>query len=116
MTNFISMKKYSGLNLSIIVFVFALFSGCKKDNKKLTPSCDGSKPTFTNGVKSIIDSKCASSGCHPGYSTYNGIKGITQNGDFTKEVLNDQSMPKNSSLSQDQINTLQCWANNGFPE
>lgn len=94
----------------------ALLGSCKKDSKKLTPSCDGSKPTFTSGVKSIIDSKCASSGCHPGYSTYNGIKGITQNGDFTKEVLNDQTMPKNTSLSQDQINTLQCWANNGFPE
>lgn len=104
------------LPYSLLLFFSVALSNCNKDQKKLTPSCDGSKPTFNSGVKSIIDSKCASSSCHPGYSTYNGIKGITQNGDFTKEVLTNQTMPKNTSLSQDQINLLQCWANNGFPE
>jgi len=82
----------------------------------LSASCDGSHPTYNNGIKSIIDSRCSSSGCHPGYSTYNGIKGILQNGDFTQEVLTNQTMPKNSSLSQDEINKIQCWANDGFPE
>ena len=110
------MNLHIPLRFLTMLFCCAMFSNCKKDNKKLTPTCDGSRPTFTNGVKTIIDNTCASSGCHPGYSTYNGIKGITQNGDFTKEVLQDQTMPKNSSLSQEQINTLQCWANNGFPE
>jgi len=102
---------------TLIAITFCLFAlACKKENKKLSPSCDGSHPTYTNGIKSIIDSKCANTSCHPSYSTYNGIKGITQNGEFTREVLTDQTMPKNSSLSQDEINKIQCWANDGFPQ
>lgn len=98
-------------------FVFALFTtlivwGCKKDK----PSCDGSDPNYNEDIRSIINANCATSNCHPSYSTYAGLESILDNGDFKKEVLEKQSMPKNKDLSSDQLNLLQCWVENGYKE
>jgi hypothetical protein len=104
--------------LLIINFFFLLSTACKKDKEqeKVTPVCDGSAPTYQNTIKSIIDSKCATSNCHSNYTNYNGLRPALENGSFRREVLVDQTMPQNSTLSQDQLNKIQCWANNGFPE
>jgi hypothetical protein len=109
-----AMKKAMLLALMSIFMVVS----CKKDKQsdKLTPSCDGSAPTYESTIKSIIDSKCATSNCHSNYSTYGGLQTDLQDGDFRREVLVDQTMPQGSSLTQDQLNKIQCWANNGFPE
>jgi hypothetical protein len=95
-----------------------LIASCKKDKDsgKLTPSCDGSHPTYQSQIKSIIDSRCATSNCHPNYGTYEGLLPDLQGGDFRREVLVNQTMPQGSSLTQDQINKIQCWVNDGFPE
>ena len=95
-----------------------MIASCKKDKESgnLTPSCDGSSPTYQSEVKSIIDSRCATSNCHPNYSTYDGLLPDLEGGDFKREVLVNQTMPQGSSLTQDQIKTNQCWVNNDFPE
>ncbi|MFM7235033.1 MAG: hypothetical protein ACKOZM_10630 [Flavobacteriales bacterium] len=98
-----------------VALILALAT-CKKENAKLSPVCDGSHPTYDGEIKSIIDSRCATSGCHPGYSSYNGLNAILQNGQFKREVITNQSMPQNSALTQDQINKIQCWVNDGYPE
>ena len=103
------MKKFHFLIVTFIISV-ALLS-CKKTQKV---TCDGSTPTYNSFVKSIVDSKCVS--CHGSYSTYQGLSSITTNGEFEKEVLINQSMPEGGSLSQDDLNKLQCWVENGFPE
>jgi hypothetical protein len=104
--------------LLCLLFLLAGLVACKKDKKsdKLTPTCDGSSPTYQSAIKSIIDSKCATSNCHPNFSTYGGLQQDLQSGSFSKEVLKDQTMPKGSALSQDQLNKIQCWADNGFLE
>jgi hypothetical protein len=108
------MKK----SIIYLVSTLALIASCKKDDDsgKLTPSCDGSHPTYQSQIKSIIDARCASSNCHPNYSTYDGLLPDLEGGDFRREVLVNQSMPQGSSLTQDQINKIQCWVNDGFPE
>ncbi len=85
--------------------------GCKKKQKV---TCDGSAPTYNSYVQSVVNSNCVS--CHGSYSTYNGLSSITSNGQFEQYVLINQSMPQNGSLSQDELNKLQCWVDNGFPE
>jgi len=87
---------------------------CNKASGKLTPKCDGTTPTYTSTVKTIIDDNCIS--CHSAYSSYSGLNSITSNGQFEKHVLTKQDMPDGGSLSQDQLNKLQCWVENGFPE
>lgn len=102
-----------------ILFLFGLLIGsCRKEKEsgKLTPTCDGSHPTYQSEIKSIIDSRCATSNCHPNFNTYEGLQPELEGGDFRREVLENQSMPQGSSLTQDQINTIQCWVNDGYPE
>jgi len=102
----------------LVCLALILFTSCKKekDSDKLTPTCDGSSPTYQSTIKSIIDSKCATPNCHSTFSDYSGLQPILQDGSFRREVLVDQTMPEGSSLSQDQLNKIQCWVNNGFPE
>ena len=99
----------------LLLFAFALLAvvACNK-SKKIQVSCDGSSPTYNSFVKDVVNSNCIS--CHSGYSTFAGLSTITTNGRFEKYVLVDQTMPESGSLSQDVMNKLQCWVNNGFPE
>ena len=93
------------------------FAACEKeDDSKLTPACDGSHPTYNATIKAIIDVRCGTANCHSNYTSYNGLSEIIQNGSFKREVLINQSMPQGSSLTQTQINTIQCWVNDGYPE
>ncbi len=45
-----------------------------------------------------------------------GLQDIINNGEFESEVLTNQSMPRGSKLSQSDINAIQCWVDNGYPE
>lgn len=96
------------------------FAGCS--GELLTPECDGSTPTYDGEVKTLIDANCTSSGCHGfsssrgDYTTYAGIEADLNNGKFEREVLKNQSMPQDGSLTQAEINTVQCWLDNGFAE
>lgn len=105
------MKRLPFLILAGLTVV--TLAACKK-NQKVSVSCDGSTPTYNSYVKGIINSNCIN--CHSGYSTYSGLSTITSNGKFEKEVLVNQTMPDGGSLTQDELNKLQCWVNNGFPE
>jgi len=112
------MKKSSYYYFTGILVALSLSFGlgatsCKK-KKKVTPVCDGTNATYNNTVKAIVNNSCVS--CHSNYSSYSGLSSITSSGQFTQHVLTDQDMPKGSSLSSDQLNKLQCWVNNGFPQ
>lgn len=103
------------------IICVALVFSCKK-SKKLTPKCDGSKPTYNAGIKAIIDNNCTGSSCHVAgspygnFTSYNGLAPYLTNGLFKRDVLEMQIMPKNKNLSQEDINKIQCWVDNGYPE
>jgi hypothetical protein len=101
--------------LNLLPLIIALLA-CNKSSTKTTPTCDGTASTYNSNIKAIIDGACTSSGCHPGYTSYSAIKTILDNGQFKKEVLTNQTMPKNTKLSTDQLNKIQCWADAGFIE
>ena len=104
------------MNKTNSILFLVILSGvlsCNKSKNKITPVCDGSSPTYNSFVANFISTNCAS--CHD-YSTYAKLSAITQSGAFTQFVLTDQSMPKNSSISDADLNKLQCWVDNGFPE
>lgn len=112
-------KKNSYYYFTGVLVVLSLSIGlgatsCKKKKNKITPVCDGTNATYNNTVKSIVNSNCVS--CHSNYSSYSGLSSITTNGQFTQHVLTDQDMPENGSLTSDQLNKIQCWVNNGYPE
>ncbi|HAD14404.1 MAG TPA: hypothetical protein DCF33_18435 [Saprospirales bacterium] len=92
-----------------------VLDSCRKD-KAENIECDGSNPTYDGQIRAIINSNCASNSCHPGYSSYEGLEGILQNGRFEREVLIDQTMPRNGNLSAGELSKIKCWVENGFPE
>ncbi|MBL4578099.1 MAG: hypothetical protein JKY18_11900 [Flavobacteriales bacterium] len=111
------MSKYF---LTAFVLISLAMASCK--DKKLDPSCGGEKPTYDNGISVIIDANCTSPSCHGAgalqaqFIDYASMALALSNGNFEKKVLVEQSMPKNNFLTQDEINLIQCWKENGYPE
>jgi hypothetical protein len=76
-------------------------------------------PGFASDIKPIITTKCAISGCHnggqsPNLSAYSGVKSNTAR--ILSEISGKSMPPSNSpagSLTQQQINQINCWVNDG---
>jgi len=106
----------------MFVFLVILFFSCSKEEKKTSIACDGSNLTYNTGVSSIINNSCNSSNCHGSgsshgsFTTYSGLQTVISSGSFNSSVLTNQNMPKGSSLTQNQLNELKCWVDNGYPE
>ena len=108
--------------LFFILITISVFS-CKKE-EYFTPACDGSTPAYNSGIKAIIDANCMGSFCHGSgekrgdFTSYAGLKPVLDNGAFKKRVIDEQDMPKGkgNTLAQQEINIIQCWINNGYPE
>lgn len=107
-------------SLSLTVCIIIDLSACSK--KKLDPTCDGYTITYDNYMKALISGSCMGGSCHNAGSgngdltTYAKVQVYVNNGKFKSEVLTNQSMPEGSSLSQEEINKVQCWADAGYPE
>jgi len=107
--------------LAVVIIASSLVFSCKK-GKKLTPDCDGSKPTYNAGIKAIIDNNCTGSSCHVtgspygNFTSYAGMAPYINSGRFKVAVLEQQTMPKNKNLTQDELNKLQCWVENNYAE
>lgn len=83
-----------------------------------TPNCSGAAIQFSANVAPLIQSSCATSGCHnagsgngPGaltnYAQINAAKA-----QIRSSVLSG-SMPKNSTLTAAQKNSIICWIDAG---
>ena len=103
------MKKLSTLLFSFC-FLF-LFMTCKKKSTivSYTPSCSGTK-SYSTQVAPLISVYCAS--CHSSYNTYTQAKASASS--IRNSVVNG-SMPKGTSLSEDQKNNIVCWIDAGCP-
>lgn len=117
--------------LLILLSGIVIFSGCYYDKAdQLYPSttagpCDTSNIAFTKDIIPILQSKCATAGCHDattkqnGYSlgTYDGAKLAVDDGKLVGCVRWDngfiqmpQGMPK---LDECSINKIVRWVNQG---
>lgn len=118
------------------ISMFFLFQACKKEASAGTTNadyiakadCTGSTPTYTKNIKTIFDTKCATSGCHSEVAASRGIDLSS----FEKSKLHFNShnllcsinqesdcikMPKTGSkLADADIKSVTCWAKNGFPQ
>lgn len=85
-------------------------------------SCDVSAVTFSNQVAPIINSSCATTGCHvsggsgPGnFTVFSELIAKVNNGSFENRVLIQKTMPPNSPLPDCDLQILQAWIDNGAP-
>jgi uncharacterized membrane protein len=108
------MKKIVSL-FAVLVLFFAMFISCKKKNKEdtqvsYTPSCSSSTPSFSATVKPLIQSACVN--CHSEYSTYAQISSSSSS---IRSSIVSGSMPKGTTLSEGQKNSIVCWIDAGKP-
>lgn len=117
-------KRFVQLTAGILFLSISTFAigSCEKDDddavksnsNKQVVSCDGSGATYNGDIKQIISSSCV--GCHSNYSSYAGLKGIIDNGQFKRVVLTDQTMPQGAALTNAQLTKIQCWVDGGYKE
>lgn len=110
-----------------VYFLVILAVSCKKDEDDPT-NCSGITPTYTADVKPILDASCAKSGCHDAitkannfdFSTYSTASAISQGNRFLGAIEHKSgfsAMPQDGpKLSDDKIQQLTCWVENGSPE
>ena len=103
------------ISILLIFTLGTVIHSCKKKNKEdaqvsYTPSCSSSTPSFSATVKPLIQSACVS--CHSEYSTYSQISASSSS--IRSNVVSG-SMPKGTTLSAAQKNSIVCWIDAGKP-
>lgn len=114
------MKKYL-IAISIVVSTVGI-SGCYYDTAELLYpgglDCTGVSPSYSTTIAPLIQSKCGMGGCHDAAASNTGgpLTNYTQNkakaAAIKTSVLNG-SMPKGSTLTADEIKSINCWVDNG---
>ena len=104
-----------------LLLILAMSSFCSCENKKALPipadQCD--LISYSIHVTPIISNHCAITSCHvagfpPGdFTTYEGVHAQIENGFFQLKVLEQKSMPPFDSLNEGELETLQCWVDQG---
>lgn len=114
--------------IPVILLVLTVIISCTKGslsnsssssntNNNNTPTCTGTK-SFSTDVSPVIQSICATSGCHDASSS-NGPGPLTNyqqvfNARVTiRAAVANGTMPKNTSLSANQKSAILCWIDNG---
>ncbi len=71
--------------------------------------------SYKAAVKSIIETSCAISGCHAGSQSPNftSFANIQANAERIKTRTLAKTMPPSSRLSDQQINLIKCWVDDG---
>lgn len=72
--------------------------------------------SWTNDIKPLLETKCATSGCHNGVSRSTDFRQHASAKSFAQSIKSktqDRSMPFDGSLTQDQIDIIACWVDDG---
>ena len=114
------------VSASFLLLLLGMMS-CKKE-KVTTYDCTGLTPTYTAEIKGIMDSQCATSGCHNAsskkagidLSTYAKVKSESAKDKFIGSMQHKSgytAMPEGASKLDDAtIQKISCWVSNGTPE
>jgi hypothetical protein len=124
-------------NIFVVIFfmcsVSSLFIACSKSDTGsgsggtvsggggITFSCVGITPKFSTDIQPILNTVCSNnSACHAVGSINSGGVLTTHAEVFAKRsnirvAILSGAMPKNTTLSQAQINAFLCWIDNGAP-
>lgn len=74
--------------------------------------------SFATSISPIIKNKCAISGCHNGTQApdFRVFKNIHDNAAQVKTLTGNRTMPQEGSLTQEEINLIACWVDDGALE
>lgn len=71
--------------------------------------------SFSASIEPIISNNCAINDCHNGNQVpdFRQFSNVRQNAAKIKELTGDRTMPKEGSLTQEQIDLIGCWVDDG---
>lgn len=74
--------------------------------------------SFATSISPIIQKSCVITECHNGsqFPDFRQFKNIHDNAAKIKELTGDRTMPQEGTLTQEQINMIACWVNDGAPD
>lgn len=75
--------------------------------------------SWVNDILPIMEKNCAISGCHNGVSRSNNFREYASakaNAKTIKSKTQDRSMPFDGALTQNQIDLIACWVDDGAPQ
>ena len=114
-------------NIILLFSIFALLTSCTSDSQSdLMDDTLPSTITYTNSIKSTIDSNCISchattptNGASTSLKTYQNVKDAVLNLGLIDKISKAQGttgmMPKGGTrLPQNKIDEVIAWKNNGF--
>ncbi len=110
----------------IAVFCSIVFSSCYYDKAEVlygtqNADCNTVSAKFSTDINPIIQSKCATAGCHNAASGAGGLVLISYSKVFqnltkvNQRALIKKDMPVAGPLSPEEQNKLRCWINTGAP-
>ena len=113
--NFTSDNFFSGLKAANHIITVEDNNNCAVTLSITIPQ--GTTGTrWSNEIKPILEKNCAITGCHNGVSRSNNFREYASAKSFAKSIKSktqDRSMPFDGSLSQNQIDLIACWVDDG---
>lgn len=112
--SFGSTNTFSGLGSGEYALTVRDASGCEV-NQTLRVT---SGVSFATSISPIIQNKCAVSGCHAGAQApdFRVFKNIHDNAGQIKTLTGNRTMPQNGTLTQQEIDLIACWVDDGALE
>lgn len=106
-----SSNHFTGLGSGAYTVTIADQTGCETtENVEILSGI-----SYQGSVRTIIETNCAISGCHNGntFPDFRSMSNIQANAGRIRTRTGNKSMPPNSSLSQQEIDLIACWVNDG---
>jgi len=105
-------------NLAIVILMNMLFFSCENHVQEETipiieDTLCNADVSFVNDIKPIVDANCIE--CHGGtrFPDLRTYEGVSNSADRVKTQVVNRTMPQGGSLSNDQIELIRCWIENG---
>lgn len=112
--SFVATNSFSGLSAGEYDLTVRDATGCEVNQTLRVLS----GVSFSASISPLIKNKCAISGCHNGtqFPDFRVFKNVHDNAAKIKTLTGDGTMPQEGSLTQEEINLIACWVDDGALE
>ncbi|NVK52299.1 MAG: hypothetical protein HWD85_05140 [Flavobacteriaceae bacterium] len=109
----------------LTLLMASIFVGCASDSTDDVTNPPPAKITYAKNIKPLVDTSCATSGCHNAASkqagltleTYAQVKNAFLNGNaFARIESTTNPMPPSGKLPDGTIQTIKKWRDQGYLE
>ncbi len=108
-----NLKFKNILVLIISITFFSCETNVEEEPDTIAEELCDSAISFTASIKSIFDNNCIE--CHGGnrFPDLRTHQGISNSAEIVKAQVVNRTMPQGGSLTNDQIELIRCWIDNG---